>query len=337
MAQPESTVSVQPAPAATTPTAQTPIPVREALNRKRAVETSTLDLSRSIGLSPGRLRKLRQRHDEWAGSLAAQLSIYLRLEFALQVSQIDAIPYRALVDSLPESTLVTLFKLDPLRGICLCEIPHSLGLSLVDRQMGGPGNPPREPREPSEIESALLIQVVQMILTEWCEHWRDLQTLRPTILGQEMSPRFLQTASPETTILRVQLAARMGENADRLQICFPVAAIEPLVEKLGVPLGRPEQPAAEPSTSSPQLAAWKPELDGVEIPMTACCPAIEVKARELLQLKLGDVLMLGAGAIEKIQITLATKPKFLGRLGTRGPKWAVEITELLKPEMATCP
>src|SRR5262245_16951791 len=48
------------------------------------------DFRHPVFLSPGELRRLRIRHEEFIRALAARLSIYLRLEFSLQMSKLQA-------------------------------------------------------------------------------------------------------------------------------------------------------------------------------------------------------------------------------------------------------
>ncbi len=84
----------------------------------------------------------------------------------------------------------------------------------------------------SEIELALLEQVVQLIIAEWCSHWAKLKELKPVLLGHESNGRFVQTAPPETIMLVLTLEAGIGECVERMQIGFPYAPLEPSIRKL---------------------------------------------------------------------------------------------------------
>ena len=119
-----------------------------------------------------------------------------------------------------------------MRGISILEIAPKLGLAIVDRLMGGPGQAPEAAQEISEIEQALLEQSVQMILEEWCSHWTKVKDLKPVILGCESDGRFIQTAPPETMMLVVGLEAKIGECHGQIQIGFPYSSVEPLIAPL---------------------------------------------------------------------------------------------------------
>ncbi len=163
---------------------------------KCAPETiQPFDFRQPIFLSAAELRKLRLRQEDFTRSLAARLSIYLRLEFTLQMSRLQTITYRKFVDSLANPTYLTVFKVEPLRGGCILDLSPQLGITMVDRLLGGPAQSVSLERDLSDIEAALLDQAVEIVLQEWCNQWSGLQELRPVVLGHESSGRFLQTES----------------------------------------------------------------------------------------------------------------------------------------------
>ena len=98
------------------------------------------DFRHPVYLSPVELRKLRLHHEEFIRSLSARLSIHLRVEFTLQMSQLNTVTYQRFIEGLPNPSHLVLFKTDPLRGISILHINSRLGLTLVDRLMGGPGH-----------------------------------------------------------------------------------------------------------------------------------------------------------------------------------------------------
>ena len=51
-------------------------------------------------------------------------------------------PFEKLIDEFLNPTYIALLKFEPLKGTCLLEIPTQLGLSIVDRELGGTGDVP---------------------------------------------------------------------------------------------------------------------------------------------------------------------------------------------------
>jgi flagellar motor switch protein FliM len=284
------------------------------------------DFRQSAFLTPSELRRIRLRIDQFVRSLAARLSIYLRAEVALKIGRLHVVAYQKFAEELPNPTHITLFKCDPLKGAGLLVVPPRLGMRLVDRILGGPGKPGEVNRDLSEIETALVDQVTNVVLKEWCLLWQDLQEMHFSLLGHETSGRFLQTAPPDTAMLAVNIEMVMGEETDVIQMVLPYYTIEPMVRKLAPP-GMSETEAAPVPVTKPK---WNLQLNEVQVPLTAEWKGLAVSVKEITVLKPGDVLMMSPEAVQQVQIKIANLAKFNGRLGTCGHNWAVELTNPIK-------
>src|SRR5581483_7874855 len=232
---------------------------RGTREQKPANAIRRYDFRQSGFLAPSELRRIRQRHEQFVRALAARLAMFLRVEFNVQLAGIQIVGYQKFIENLPGSTHITLFKTDPLKGKGLLVIPPRLGLSIVDRLLGGPGQMPENGRELSEIEVALVDQVAVLFLSEWCVHWPEMRDLRPALLGHENTSRFLYTAPPATAMLELTLDAGFGDKLEEIQFVFPYATIEPLVRLLS-PAGMTEADTA--AARAPKLK-WNAEFDEV--------------------------------------------------------------------------
>lgn len=284
------------------------------------------DFRHPVFLSSGHWRRLRMELDEFAESVAAMLSTYLRLDFALQVGKLQTLSFNEFTAALPTPTQLILFKTDPLRGICIVDVRPSIGLAIVDRLLGGPGQAASLERNLSEMEVALLDQFIEILLGEWCKHWKNLFDFRAQVLGHENNGRFLQTSSGGTMMLLVSIEARLGESLGQIQLVFPYNTIEPLVEKLGQEIQA--QPSSVHSPTAP--VRWNKVLDDLPLQLKARWPATKIPTRKILTLKVGDLLELQPEMAERIELCLGKAVKFQGRLGMHGEGRAVQITKILK-------
>ena len=305
--------------------------VKEGDNREKKDRDSIqpYDFRHPVFLSPAELRRLRIRHEDFIRALSARLSIYLRLEFSLQMSKLQTITFQKFCESLPNPTHLSLFKVDPLRGIGILEIHPRLGLTIVDRLLGGPAHSISADHDFSEIEMALLDQAVQVVLAEWCNHWASIQELRPTLLGHENNGQFLQTAPHDTIMLVLAMEAKIGDCLEQMQIVLPCFTLEPIIRKLG----HFTEAAIEESTVPATSLKWNKRFDDVPVPVTAIWDDLELTARQVANLKVGDVLPLDVSSPRQITLRLAEMPKFQGRLGTSSGKWAVAVTDVLRTSL----
>lgn len=283
-----------------------------------------LDFRGSSLLSPRQMRKLRAHETQFINATEARLTMYLRTEFVLKLAGIQIIPHQKLTEGWAAPTHLVLFKIEPLRGVCVLEIPLHLGLTIVDRLMGGPGRVEQVSREISEIEKALLDQIVQVILEEWCNNWAAVKPLKSAVLGCETNGRFLQTAPPQTNMLTLALDARLGDCAAQIKMAVPYAALEPCLRQLcGASEASSETSAPAPTTA----VKWNRGLDDLTLPVTAEWQGLELSAREMLHLKIGDVLQISPQLAQQVCLRLGDVSKFNGRLGTVAGHWAVELTQ----------
>ncbi len=307
-------------------------PTALAAARQNSTNPSAHDLIRrhefpQLSLfSSAELRRLRMRHEDFIGLLATQLSIHLGMEVGLQMSKLEALPFQKFADGLSNPTYLTMLRLQPLAGICLLDIPPRLGLSIVDRELGGPGRVPEEARQVGKIEARLLARVVGVIVHEWCSIWSDLLEVRPTVVGNESNSRYLHTSAPETSMLVVGVEARIAETVEQMQFAFPHPMLEPLTLKLNAGVNGGEKPPM-PARTAP--AKWNSLFDDLEIEVKAELPEIPITAEQLAGLKPGDVLTFPPELMSRVRLRLANDPGFVGNLGVSNQRRAVKITQLL--------
>jgi flagellar motor switch protein FliM len=282
------------------------------------------DFRNRLLISPGDLRKLRQHQEGFADALASRLTLLLRLEFTVKLARLQTISYRSFARSWRNPSHLTLFKLDPLKGVCVVEMPPPLASGIVDRLMGGPGQLADPAQEMSEIERALLEQAVVLILGEWCGRWSRTRELKPVVLGYETDGNFVHAAAADASMLVLSLDAQMGECVEQIHIAFPYSTVEPLIQQIT------RQPEPAPAaTPPPAPSRWNAVLDDVCIPVAAHWEGLELAARQVLNLKVGDVLQLDPRCAQEVKVRLGDQVRFNARLGTTGGQWAVELTAKL--------
>jgi flagellar motor switch protein FliM len=278
-------------------------------------------------LSARDLQKLRLHQTEFVNALASRLSMFLRLEFTLKLAGLQTVIYRKLADTWPNPTSLTLFKAEPLGGVGILEIAPRLGSTIVDRLMGGPGLASDSNHEFSEIEKAILEQASQLIIGEWCGHWRGTKELKPGILGHESNGRFVQVAAPETVMLIVALELRLAGSVETIQIAFPYASLEALIRQLSQGANSTAEAIPSPARPAPK---WNTCFDDVRVPVAARWHWSELTAGDLFALKIGDVLQVDPESAAAMEVCVADLPRFNARPGIVAGKWAVELGRPLK-------
>jgi flagellar motor switch protein FliM len=277
--------------------------------------------------SPNELRKLRMRHEDFVRSLAARLSVHLRLEVGLKMMRLEAVPFEKLQEDFANPTHLTLFKLDPLKGTCLLEILPQLAGSLVDRELGGVGECSEGDRPLTEIECRILSRIIEMSIGEWCLTWSDLLNLKPVMLGHESNGASIQNFHGDTVMLIVGIEMQVGDVIKPIHFAFPYATMEPLIQKLTADADTEIKALAK---AAPKVPKWNPLHDDINIKVTAEFPGLKITAKELGNLKAGDVITLEPEVFHHVRISLAKKQKFVATAGKCGSVWAAKITKAIE-------
>jgi flagellar motor switch protein FliM len=295
------------------------------------------DFRNPLLLSSLESHKLRLRQEEIMRQVAARISVHLHLEFSLKIVSLQTLTYQSLAESWKVPSHFNLFKMEPLRGVSILDISSELGFCLMDRLMGGPGHGCGPGQEISDIEKVLLEQTVQVFMEEWCRHWAAIKELKPVVLGYENKGDYIQAASGETVMLVITMEGGLAGRTGQIQMSVPYAALEPLIKRICQGADTPAIPATPavpvplraPAAPAPVLK-WNNCFNDVCVPVTAEWEGLELTARQILALKVGDVLPLAAQHLQRINVRVADTLKFYGRPGAQSGQWAVELTQVIK-------
>ena len=125
-------------------------------------------------------------------------------------------------------------------------------------------------------------------------------------------------------MLILTMQAGIGEQLELLQLAFPYATVEPLMRQLS-----PAMPQADSAPARPMKLVWNRGFDEVKVKASAQWEGLQISAGAITRMKQGDVLMLSPACAAQVQVRLSDLPKFTGKPGMCGGKWAVQLTNLL--------
>ena len=292
-----------------------------------APKVEAYDFRNPVFLSEIELRRLRILHEDFIRYLSARLSLFLRMELGLKMAKLTTVTYGKFTESLPSPTHLCLFKVEPLMGVGILDINPRLALTIADRLLGGRGHSVKAERYLTEIEVALLEDIIQIILEEWCGQWKSEQELHGLIIGHESNGRFLQTSPKDAIILALTLEVNFGDCSEQIQIGLPYYTIEPLVKKM-----QARRQKDSTIAQVEKVPSWQKSYDRITVPVRAEWQAFELSLREITSLRVGDVLEMPATLLQETSVLLNGTPKFNGTVGLDTDRVAVKITRKLPPE-----
>ena len=274
-------------------------------------------------LSQTQLRQFTMLHDKLAGHLSARLSTFLRMECLLRVTGFQSMTFGKFCEGLAHPTHITLFQVEPLRGVGVVELSLKLGLAMSDRLLGGKGRSAGPDRILSEIEITLIEEAIQLVLKEWTHVWEEPERkLKAQCIGHESSGRFLQTASADSTFMVLQLEAAFGETKEQLQLGIPFVMFEPFVKRMQRSAVQAEEPRA-------RQMQWRASYAAISVPVVAEWRVREITLGEVMKIQSGDVIPLTREVIHDTRLRLSETEEFSGTLGVQNGHLAVQLRERL--------
>ena len=116
---------------------------------------------------------------------------------------------------------------------------------------------------------------------------------------------------------------------EQIQMLLPVKGVDPLLRNLA----QQTTAEAEEEESEEHWTAhvdWNHAYDSVKVPATAQWGELSITAGDLLKLKGGDIIPLDPKRLGKVEVQLAGKTKFIGRMGSFEKKAAIQISDYFK-------
>ena len=144
--------------------------------------------------------------------------------------------------------------------------------------------------------------------------------LHPSIIGNETSGRFLQTSPPDAMMLILNMEASFGDVTGPVRIAIPYYTLEPLMTRMLAPDKNLEQSSAKP-------ARWQDVYDGILVPLSAEWDAFELSVRDLMALRVDDVVEMPPRLISETKIRIEDRTCFVGEIGLEGEQVAFKVNE----------
>ncbi|MCR4734751.1 MAG: flagellar motor switch protein FliM [Treponema sp.] len=291
------------------------------------------DFKRPDKFSKEQLRTVQNMHETFARLTTTALSAQLRSLVHVHVASVDQLTYEEFIRSIPTPTTLAVINMDPLKGNAVLEIDPAITFVMIDRLFGGTGaTSGNKNRDLTDIEQEVMEGVIVRILANMREAWTQVIDLRPRFAQIETNPQFAQIVPPTEMVVLVTLETKVGEEEGMMNFCIPYLTIEPIVSKLSSQFWFS---SVRRSSTTQYLGTIKNQLSSVDMDVVADIGTINLPIRDVLSLRVGDVVRLSSIKVgDPLTLSVGSKKKFYCQPGVVGKKMAVQITGKLEDEDA---
>jgi flagellar motor switch protein FliM len=287
-------------------------------------KVSAIDLAGRERSIRGRWLGLELVVDRFVRGLRATLGGLLGRVPGVAIEGLELVRFGEVRAHLPQPVSLQLFRMSPLRGLGLVAMSPALVGLVLEVSLGGDAGrrTPLANRELSPIELRVLERLGRRVLDDLGEACDPIAAVEFSLLRSEQNPMLAAIAGEQDLVLRldVRIAHEDGEPA-ALTLCLPNAALDPIRHVLATAPGSERE---APATAwSERLRAL---LDDMDLEIAAELGRARLRMSEVLALRVGDVIALGAGREGPVVVRVEGRPVFLGAPGVAGSSNAVRIT-----------
>ncbi len=287
------------------------------------VDVQTYDFKRPERVSKDQMRALEALHEGFGRNFGAALSGYLRTIIEVNVAHIEQLTYSEFTHSLPNPTCFNLLKAEQLDGQLCLEISPLIIYPIIDRLLGGSSSDLFIPQRPlTQIEQRLVQRITDRATTHLSEAWSNLTPLSFSVTDFESNPQLVQIVPPNETVVVVGFELKMGNRAGTMSLCIPYNVIEPIVSKLAAQNWFSYQ---RKDPGDDHLRKLTTNVANSTIELRALLAQTTITVKELLNLKVGDIITTEKPAAQDILVVAEGKNKFQGQVGKLRENKAVKI------------
>lgn len=237
------------------------------------------------------------------------------------------------LNSIPLPAILAVFRAEELDNYGLLTVDSNLIYSIVDVLLGGRRGTAAlriEGRPYTTIERMLVQRMVEVILADAKAAFEPLTPVNFNLDRLETNPRFAAIARPANAAILVKLRIDMEDRGGRIELLLPYATLEPIRKMLlqqfmGEKFGRDNIWESHLAT----------ELWTTETEVRAVLDEQITTLAKVLEMKVGDTLILNATPDSEVSIRCGQIPLTTGRMGRKGRHIAVRVERPISVEAAT--
>ncbi|SCC91044.1 flagellar motor switching and energizing component [Thiomonas sp. X19] len=286
------------------------------------------DLASQDRIVRGRMPTLEVINERFARLWRVGLFNFLRRSSEISVASVRLMKYSEFIRTLVVPSNLNLVQLKPLRGTALFIFDPRLIFSVVDNYFGGDGRFQAriEGRDFTPLEQRIISRMLDMVFKEYKIAWNPVLPLEIEVTRSEVNPQFVNIATPTEVVIVSTFDVEIEGGGGSLHICIPYSMIEPIRDQMttGMTTDRNE-------VDHRWMQALQSEMREAEVEMRVELLQRSILVRELLQMRVGDVLPVDMP--ETVVARVDGIPVLAGEFGQHDDHMALKVRQRLMPEV----
>lgn len=286
------------------------------------------DLTSQDRIIRGRLPQLDVIYEKFMRSFRVSLSSALRKIATLTHASTDFLKFGEFINTLPMPTCMSVLRFNNLRGFALIVIESKLAYALVDSFFGGADRPYTkiEGKDFTPIELQIIQKVVGLALEDLENAWASVEKIDASFVRTEINPQFVGIVPPTDIVIASTFDVELENANGTITLVIPYSTIEPIKQKLSSGF----QVESDQTDKKMWTQIIRSQLFDTNVNVRVNLGESEITLKELMSLKVGDVIPLDQDSKGEFNVEIENVPKFKAFYGIHHGTVAVQVTRPIK-------
>ena len=274
-----------------------------------------------------RLKMLNSIFESYARVINSRINALLHATCEIDVDSVEEQRYYEFSNALTESDVVALAEIDQekLQGDdpILVHMDTPVGLSMLDRMMGGEGDP--DPTVPNDykltdLELNMYDDLIADLIPILGGSWENYMTLHFSYVRTEVNPTLVQLIGYDETVVIVGLNIKFPNCTGRMSLCLPGEMLTNVFTEISKSTSRR-------TTGEDKSEEIFDSLRESELEIVAELARTRILLSDLYHLNVGDVVDIKRPKDSPVFLNIGGRRWFDGKMGTSNKQVAVKIGE----------
>jgi len=299
--------------------------IRDNADAGSRAEPTAYDFGRPTKLAREHGRLLEMVYETVARQWATVLGSELGSPCQVALTGVEQISYDDYISPMPTPSLLAIFNAEPHPGVSFLQLSTDTGYHAIERMLGGTGVGDQPRRVPTEIETQLIVRVVERLLGELRYGLAAVNDVSATLRSIEFNPQFVQVAAATDLYIVATLAVTIDDVVRSATVAMPA----PVLAMRGADAG-----GVDPGVAAERMRSRHAMSELVaDVPVDVLVRFLPrvLPSQQLTRLAVGDVVDLGHPVDRPLDGVSAGVVCAHGVAGTQGARAACLITSSAVP------
>lgn len=264
-------------------------------------------------------------YDRFVRVASNSLRNYTSFTVDVDISESKIARFGEYVDSVPNPTMIAVFKAVEWDNFGLVVIESSLVYTFMDILFGGrkmPANLKVEGRQYTSIEQNIVQTITEILLSDLSSSFDSITPITFQLDRLESNPKFAMIARQEDPINHLELKVAMDKRDGKVDIIMPYSTMEPAKKVLSKSF------IGERGTKDPTwLRHFENEISQAKVTAEVILSGKTSSLKEALSMEVGKTLILDIMANDELSMKVSGLKVATGKLGKVNDKMAIQMSD----------